>query len=790
MKKVNFLDILISSVFSILCTTKIYSYLYNKIDITNLADFYISYAIYRNHNKYLDIFIYFIYLILVFLFLPLVCHIRRKIKLQKFKIQEFKIFDFKKIKSFFIKYQFIGLFGYILLHPFDGQFYPFIFIIILILIAISTLDAIKRQKASNPSISPFCLAPFVFILFFIPYNEIYAPLDFHHLGEKYATYFLTDKYNLSVYKDIMLVHGFLDILPSFLGKTLFGHFNVYGFYLGGTFVLNITILTFLTAFFYIFSKAPYLILFMLIFPFSTVCLYFIIFILLLEKEFLKKYRLWIFCYLLFSILISAYHTTMGTFWVISSLPLAIFVLIRAIKKKTEGKILYFTLLAFFIFLIIYFLKDLISNYIIQANEYIKGNLFAFGNNYGKSDNELDFIIKTFSFLAVPFFISELLKYKNSENKNICYFFFLIFGVIFPFISISYALGRIDSYLLTRIREISYAYLIVFVPYFLYKKCKIQNNNNAKTIFAILLIFFSINYFIKNTANNILHIKRANVEENQEIKYLGKMKFDPKIEAKFIKRYKFIKKYLKENDTFLDLTNQGMNYLYLDKKILIPFVSYFNSITTKQAKNSVLKLQKNPPDVILIKGGENVFEDIYPSIRINPLYRWILVNKMYSIKNDGENIILIKNKNAKNLTNKELYTLDKVFSNSELNFLCESWANSIKSLPIREKYFDFNQKINSKTVTIKFKTNINGKNLQLLYFEPVFSKETYNKKYIVEINGTKSILYCSSKSGKILIPFDNFPSWLMNENISEIKIHTKNKGNIFNSAIVKFYEKTN
>ena len=788
-RKINYLDIFISSVISLIFTNKIYSFLYGKIDCSYLNDFYIGPATVDNHNKYLDFFIYFIYLILVFLIIPFVIKIKEKIKFNEFKPLQYKPFHFEKIKKFFIKYQYFGVLGYILLHPFDGSFYLPVCLLILALIVIGIFDAKKRQSSNLPSISPFCLAPFVFVLFFIPYNQVTASIDFHHFGERYATYFLTDKYNLAIYKDIMLVHGFMDILPSFLGKTLFGEFNVYGFSLGDVFVSNATALLFLILFFHVFKKAPYLILFAFVFPMNSMGVYFLIFLLLLKKELLKRPYLWLFCYITAAFLISSYRTTLGTFWVISSLPLAIFMLIKGIKEKAKYKFLYLGLIVCFAFLICYFSFDMILNYFIQAREYVKGNLSAFGNNYGFYINLFYYIISCFALFSVPFVCFELLKIKNEENKNLAYIFFLIFVLIFPFASMGYSLGRIEYETLSRIKEISYGYLTVFLPYLIYKKYKIQNKETIKNIFISFTIILAISIFLRCTFHNFINIKRPNVELNKTFKYLGKMKLDQKIEDGLIKRKNLVEKYSK-NGTFLDLTNQGMNYLYFDKKMPVIFVSYFNSITTNQAKESLERLQKNPPDIILIKGNEKIYEGIYPSIRINPIYRWLLLSKMYTLIKEDKNAILVKNEKAKNFTEKELYELDKILARKDLGHLGEAWASSIKNLPVKEAKFNYTYNVAPNVVTIKFNKPINGKDIDLIYFAPIFSKEIYNKKFRIEINNSKSFLFVDSKKGEFLVPFDNFPSFLMNEKVSEIKICIKNKGNLFKSAIVKFYEKTN
>ncbi len=790
MKKINFFDIFLSSIISLFFTNQIYSFLYGKFDCSYLTDFYISPAIIENHNKYLDFLIYFIYLVLVFLIIPVVFKLREKIKLKNFKMPKYKIFNTVSIKKFFIKYQYLGVLGYIPLHPFDGSFYWPVCLFVLALMIFGIFDARKRQLSNIPSVSPFCVAPLVFILFFAPYNNIFASADLHHFGEKYATYFMIQKYNLDIYKDIMLVHGFMDIIPSYLGQNLFGLFNLYGFDLGNNFTNNISILSFLIVFLYIFQKTPYLMLFLFIFPYNQTCFYFALYILLLKKEIIKKPYLWLFIYSSCAILLSAYCTTIGTFWVISSLPLAIFVIIKAIKQKIKHKALYTGLIATFLLIVGYFSFNIFSDYLLMAKEYIKGNLFAFGNGYGFYVNIFYYIERCFALFIVPFVIFELCRIKKSESKDISYIFFLIFALIFPFVSMGYSLGRIDYESLLRIKDISYAYWIVFVPYLIYRKYKIQNNESFKNICILLFILLMANTFVRHSYNNLTNIVRPAVEENKTFEYIGKMKLEPKIESGLIERKKLTEKYSDKKDSFLDLTNSGMNYLYFDKKIPIPFVSYYNLITTNQAKESVSKLEKNAPKVILIKGGGKIFEDVLPSVRINRLYRWLLLNKMYSLKEENGNAILIRNNKPKNLSEYELYRLDKILSTKNLGHLPEAWASSINKLPVKEEDFDFEYRVTPKSVDIKFKKPMKGKDIDLIYLEPVFSKQIYNKKFKTKINGSKSILYCDSKKGNILIPFDNFPSWLMNENIKEIKINIKNKGNFFESAKVKFYKKTN
>src|SRR5699024_7582745 len=128
--------------------------------------------------------------------------------------------------------------------------------------------------------------------------------------------------------------------------------------------------------------------------------------------------------------------------------------------------------------------------------------------------------------------------------------------------------------------------------------------------------------------------------------------------------------------------------------------------TNQAKESLKRLQKNPPDVILIKGNEKIYEGIYPSIRINTIYRWLLLSKLYTLIKEDKYAILTKNKKAKNFTKKELYELDKILARKDLGHLGEAWASSLKNLPVKEAKFNYTCMVAPNAVTIKFNKPIN------------------------------------------------------------------------------------
>ncbi len=459
-----------------------------------------------------------------------------------------------------------------------------------------------------------------------------------------------------------------------------------------------------------------------------------------------------------------------------------------LKEKDSRKFLKLFLIFLFAAGIIYFARDLFFYYSLNAKEYIKGNLYGFGNGFGFYTNLFLYLTKCFALFIFPCLLYEFISFFKNKNKDEEYFFFLLFALILPFVSLNYTFGRIDFECLARAATLSYPVISVFVPYYIYKKYR--ENKILKTLFVILFIVFSFNYFFKKTIKNFKNIKRPQIEVCKDFKNTGKVIFKDKFKEKIGEQKELIEKYSNQNSTFFDLTNSGMNYLYFDKKIPVLYVSYLNQITTNQIKESAQRLALKPPDVILLGRSAVPFRGINPSVRINEVYRQILLGKNYKLKRLKTSAILVKTEKPHTMTYEELFYLDNVLSCKNFAHLSEAWAYSVKTLPVLEINLNYNIKVEPKTVTVKLKKPVKGSDIDLLYLEPEFLNTIYNKKYKIEINGSKSFISCDSKKGNILVPFDNYPTWLMNDNIREIKITLKNKGNLYRGAKVKFYKRNN
>ena len=155
-KNIKFIDLFITTFISIFICVPLYSFLFKICTYSNFHDFYVGTSIYFDHNKYLDIGIYFVYLLFFFILLPMISYSRRKFckpvkQTENENKQNINNYSnvLTKIKDLLLKYQFIGVFGFVFLYPFNYGFYPVIFAIVICLILLSLYDVWKINKYEN-----------------------------------------------------------------------------------------------------------------------------------------------------------------------------------------------------------------------------------------------------------------------------------------------------------------------------------------------------------------------------------------------------------------------------------------------------------------------------------------------------------------------------------------------------------------------------------------------------------------------------------------------------------------
>ena len=722
-------DYIIISLISCGIVCLIYHYLYDKIGYTNLNDFYVGDSIYKNHNKFLDLAMYPLYIALFFVIIPiykLFPKLNFKLELPdiNFDIQPF----IQNNKHLCMAIQTVLSFGYLIIYPFNRNFYPILAGFIIFLIVFSIINSyVNLYKKEQPELSILAFMPVFIALFGNGYNFSNFTVDIHHEGEKLAVWLMHSHYKMAFYKDVMLVHGFCDIIPPVLGEKIFKENSLNAFYLGRSLFDNIILMLTVGLSYYVFKKCPIFMCFSMFRAFNIPQLYILSFLVFLKS---KKNILWLIAYILFAFAGLFFWTTYGTFWILASLPLAIYVFYKQPQK-------YISIIL--IGLILFLSKDFLYNYVTSAIDYIQCNLIAFGNNFPtlKLQQIPSDLIKIFALLVTPYFIIKLKE--EVKNKNTNNIFLLLFAILFVCVSVNYSLGRIDGILMLRIRDISLSYLALIIPFLLI------NNNKLKyvaTFFACLLIIINIQSLNKWKSVNLQELNTTEIKQ-------------------------VLNKYSKSNDDFLDL-NSGINYFIFNKKMPIPYTSYFNIVSSKQNK----KIANIEPNIILLETNLPRFDKVYPSLRINPFYKKMLLNPNYSTLKTENNLFLIKEKGKKNLND-----LDNALSTNNLSYLPDVWFNSKNKLKIKEIKIQYNLKDNN----IIFEKQINGSDIDLIEL----NTDNKNLKYEISINNSSSKLNFNSKQNEVLFPFDNFPSWFLNNNVNIITIKTNRPTKIISA---KFYQK--
>ncbi|MCD7878593.1 MAG: hypothetical protein LUG16_01510, partial [Candidatus Gastranaerophilales bacterium] len=323
----------------------------------------------------------------------------RSLKEKVLKLKSFLLSDVKPLyfPQFIYKYQWLGALGYLVLYPFNGIIYKKIIFVILLFMGVALFDVFRmRKKGEINKFSPWVIASLLLIFFSNTYVQYVVNSDYHHLGEAFSTFFMHDKFNLAYYKDIMMVHGYSDVIHCWFGKYFFDDNTIQGYSMGGAFWNNIKFLIMVISALYVFSSSKIFITPLLLFIQTNLTNMLLAFLLLLKKDIINKPFVWLIIYIVLSYLFVMYSTTIGSFWFMASLPLAGYVLIKFIKSICRGgeflwlaKLLILVLLIGLISIIGH---DLLSNYLNEAKYYIQGNLYAFGNNF----KPLEFSAKYFA----------------------------------------------------------------------------------------------------------------------------------------------------------------------------------------------------------------------------------------------------------------------------------------------------------------------------------------------------------------------------------------------------------
>ena len=314
---------------------------------------------------------------------------------------------------------------------------------------------------------------------------------------------------------------------------------------------------------------------------------------------------------------------------------------------------------------------------------------------------------------------------------------------------NYAFGRTEQRtFIPRALEWSIAVMTVVIPY-IYYRMKSKNLFNANIVIISSLLIFSIWLM-----QPVFRLEGAGSKRGDYPKLTSMQKNQSK------KAYtEYIRSVTTKDDLYLDLNNAGMMYYYTERKPAMPYTSFYNVVNTPQTEEILEHLKSNPPKIVFLYAPEIFmgFDDIRIPQRINKVYRWLFLSGLYEYRQYENGHFLIYNPDY---TGEADFEEADVIGQPDLKYLPDVWGASLSTLPLESVVADIEIEDN----TVHIKDGVKPENTDLVYVEYEAEGEVCIK---MQVNAIPTQLELRSKKRKLLIPLDNYPSWLCADNISKI-----------------------
>jgi len=709
----------------------------------------------------------------------------------------------------------------------EGQvaFFPIknlLYIVIGSLVAIGIYDIVKRFIQNNDSkelslslLSPFPLPAILILTFLSGSAMLNVSGDDYHFGEKLLPFYMMSKYHIVPYTDYALAHGFIDVLPA-IGSSLFLDGTASTLNEGNRILTALIVIgSFLVAYRYIGLLAAFL---LTLFVIPIGMWYFIAIVMSLIIINIKAEKLGIVFFLIASSLFFL-APGQGTVFIIAILPLVAY-------RVWSSKTIFINLKSLMIPLIIIAGLIVIMPWILDMTLSAVGyvlengpvNFQAYGIAWHHSwDSGMTInsslavyeIIRT-SWAFIPIFVLTfwLMGYYKEKKEA---FFYALFAVIFILIMYKYSMGRIDAFGLSRQGLMSLATipLLFLCVYFLdFSKQKFAYWALILTFWIGLLTPSYVSSPIVNAKPTIPDLGVLTKGNEINIPQLGNAITDPVHIARTIAIKKIVDQFLNKNETFVDITNRGGLYFYLDRRMPIEAVPY-NQPHPQMQQRSIDRLTGNPPPMALLQ-ADNITHDGGPvSIRAHLLYRWIMDNYI-PVMIDNVMIGVQKNEIERfsqrfpeitlpKTEKEQLLLWDKIFLQQDLRALPSSWGDSQKTLNKKMKIVQDVDVVTRNTHDIQItqkgkyqsiganpfivydisQSHISGKNAGILSFDFACdndkAKSALQVFYSTDIHPIEENTSISFivHNGHVMVPLDAMPSWYMSKYIQQIRIDVQN-----------------
>lgn len=532
---------------------------------------------------------------------------------------------------------------------------------------------------------------------------------------------------------------------------------------------------------------------------------------------------------LLSVLIILYAPGQGALAILATSPLGLFKLYKAYKLERNILFKNFLIILGISIFILYFtpLGKMLFGAIRYGIEQSGVNSIAHGISWNRSfgtanANPWLFEIMRASWIIVGIIAGILLfqvqNYKT--NDRLQKLVYIIPILILTIIFIIRAAGRIDPGF-TRLGFASIWALSLLLPLLLFGVTSKRNFSN-KLFFWSFLVGLLLPYF---WTTSIVHYKYkfdampdptkySNFinSDNHQLAQIGSAILNPEHLTRLSKITKVLDKVLEPSETYLDLTSRHAHSFYFNRRPLIETGALYNLTTESQQLRAIELVKKTKPPLILIS-ADNILHDGGPaSLRSHLVFRYIIMNPNYEIVKINEIIWLVLKEKLYKLDGLNAQIIDKndhesenilnkIFNIKDLKFIPASWGRSSSTL---EKKLIHKGGVSHKSIisthSLKevaiFKyliigddpfirldisnLNFSGKDAGILSFD--FACKGKNPSPILEIfwqsdtlvENEETVLRLNAHNGRLIIPMDSVPSWILSKKILSIRIDVQDK----------------
>lgn len=545
--------------------------------------------------------------------------------------------------------------------------------------------------------------------------------------------------------------------------------------------------------------------------------------------FARQWSRWLLTWGMTSVAMLLFAPGQSGLLVLATLPIAAFALFKAVRK--EGKRLFLTAVGgipiFLLLCLVTPLGKMLVGAIRYAVEQSSINSIAHGIAWSSSAGSnpvlsywLWEVIRT-SWILVGMLSGLLLLQVVVDKAWAERYRYAVFGIPILLLTILFiprAAGRIGPGDLSRLGLMSTWTICLLLPIVLITAYGQRRKALSLIVVAFLgsiLVGIPVPESLFGKPARSIDVKSLDYTEsdNLGLPNLAHTLIDPAQRERLRSIKAVLSAVIDPGETYLDLTNRSANYFYLGYPPPTAAGAVYNMPHRNQQLRALQRLNAAPPPIVLAS-ADNILHDGGPvSLRAYLLYRYVVeryipvkVEKfIYLVRPDRlQRLVAQQPQSAGNTAatltldeDEKLKLLDQVFRVVDLQKIPRSWGESFESLksalrPVKEidaatsvelhsvkKTGQNTYQIVDKDPFIVFnveKLNLNGRDAGVLAFD--FSSDSRRVPVILKVYwGSRStgapsentVVHFSAKQGKVIVPLDAAPRWLLAEGIKTVRV---------------------